>query len=137
MTESQLLALQKKGLIKGFTSTKMVKPIAKVKGSNVGCKQVQWMRWNLQYWCNEKALTLEEEYRFHPEKRYRADFAIPSLKVLIEYEGLNSEKSGHTTIGGYTKDTEKYNLAQSMGWRIIRVTVVNYKTVLQELQKFI
>ena len=66
------------------------------------------------------------EYRFHDKRRFRFDFAIPDLKIAIEYEGLNSEKSGHTTIGGYTSDCTKYNLAAIDGWRILRYTAVNY-----------
>ena len=68
-----------------------------------------------------------EEYRFHDKRRFRFDFAIPELKIAIEYEGLNSEKSGHTTIAGYTSDCEKYNIAAIRGWRVLRYTAVNYK----------
>src|SRR4051812_11455124 len=62
------------------------------------CDQVVWMHWNLLYWCNEKSLELKKEYRFDKNgRRFKFDFAIPALKIGIEYEGLNSEKSGHTT----------------------------------------
>ncbi|RPE06033.1 hypothetical protein EGT74_24380 [Chitinophaga lutea] len=75
------------------------------------------------------------EHRFHQVRRWRFDFALPAYKIGIEYEGLNSEKSGHTTLLGYTGDAEKYNEAQALGWRVIRFTVKNYKTVLTELKK--
>lgn len=74
-----------------------------------------------------------EEYRFHPKRRWRFDFAIPELMIGIEYEGLVSEKSGHTTFKGYTKDTEKYNEAQKLGWIVLRYTALNYRNFTEDL----
>jgi len=48
-----------------------------------------------------------------------------------------SEKSRHTSISGYTKDTEKYNLAGSCGWQVRRFTALNYKDLLTELNKHV
>lgn len=100
-------------------------------------KEKEWLLWNLQYFCNEKALTLETEYQFHPARKFRNDFAIPALKVAIEYEGLISQKSRHTTIKGYSSDTEKYNLQQSTGWKVFRVTALNYKSIIQTLNDYL
>jgi hypothetical protein len=96
-------------------------------------KEKDFIAWNLLYWCNEHAVVSEDEYKFHPERKFRFDHAIPSLMIAVEYEGLFSDKSGHTTPGGYTKDTDKYNLAQSMGWIVIRLTAMNYKSLIKEL----
>lgn len=82
-------------------------------------------------------MSLEEEYRFHEERKWRADFCIKEMRLLIEYEGLNSEKSGHTTLVGFTKDTEKYNAAMALGYRLVRLTVLNYKQVFREIEKFL
>ncbi len=68
------------------------------------------------------------EHRFS-ERRFRFDFAIPSKMIAVEYEGLMSEKSGHTTETGYTKDTDKYNLATKLGWQVYRFTILNYNTI--------
>lgn len=100
------------------------------------CKQVVYLKEQLTYWCMINKLTLLVEHRFNEQRKYRFDLAIKELKVAVEYEGLNSEKSGHTTLKGFTKDTDKYNLAQSEGWKILRFTVLNYKTVIHELEKF-
>ncbi len=99
------------------------------------CKQVIWMHWNILQWCKENQLEMKKEFRFKKERRWRFDFAIPSLMIGIEYDGLNSEKSGHTTLVGFTDDTEKLNAAAADGWKIYRYTVVNYKNVLQDLNK--
>lgn len=77
------------------------------------------------------------EHRFDDQRKFRFDWAVPSLNLGIEYEGLLSEKSGHLTIGGYTKDTEKYNLAAINGWTVLRYTPRNYKNIERDLLKFI
>jgi very-short-patch-repair endonuclease len=67
-----------------------------------------------------------EEFKFAPGRRFRADYAIPEHKLLIEYEGVFSAKSRHTTPVGYTRDCEKYNLAATLGYRVLRYTALNY-----------
>jgi len=78
-----------------------------------------------------------EELQFHHKRKFRFDWALPELMVAIEYEGLMSEKSGHTTIGGYTKDCEKYNLAQICGWKVLRYTAVNYQNLERDLKLYL
>lgn len=78
-----------------------------------------------------------EEHRFDDKRRFKFDWAIPELMVSIEYEGLMSEKSGHTTIKGYSKDTEKYNLAQIKGWKVLRYTALTYKNLDNDLKKIL
>lgn len=99
------------------------------------CPQVQWIHWQLKYWCEEKGYELKKELQFAKPRKFRFDFAIPELMIAVEYDGLNSEKSGHTTLTGFTKDTEKINLAISLGWKVLRYTVLNYQNVLQDIQK--
>lgn len=69
---------------------------------------------------------LRAEFRFCPGRRFRADWYIPSLNVLIEYEGIFAAKSRHTSLAGYSADCEKYNLAQIMGFKVLRYTAHNY-----------
>jgi hypothetical protein len=78
----------------------------------------------------------EQEYRFHPTRRWRFDFAWPDHKVAIEWEGIVSIKSGHTTLKGYTSNCEKYNEATLLGWSVYRFTALHQKTyVIELLQK--
>lgn len=77
------------------------------------------------------------ELKFHDVRKFRFDVAILDLKIAIEYEGLNSKKSGHTTITGYTSDCTKYNLAQIDGWRVMRYTVINYKDFPKDLNQLL
>ena len=104
---------------------------------NQPCDQVLWMGSRLAWWSLHTGIEIKKEYRFHPTRRWRFDFCLPDKRIGIEYEGLNSEKSGHTTLEGYTKDTEKYNEAQALGWKVIRFTCRNYKSVIREVEKVI
>src|SRR5690606_11247027 len=101
------------------------------------CKEVQWMHWQLVIFQDENSCKLIKEHRFHDTRKWRFDFAFPERMIAIEYEGLMSEKSGHTTLTGYTADSEKYNEAQRLGWKVLRYTVLTYKNVIQDLQKLL
>lgn len=75
-----------------------------------------------------------EELQFLDDRKFRFDWAIPSLKLAIEYEGLISKKSRHTTITGYTNDCIKYNLAVIHGWKVLRYTAKNYNQLADDLK---
>jgi len=66
----------------------------------------------------------QPEYKFHPTRKWRFDFAWPDFKVAVELEGIGnpSQKSRHTTFTGYAADCEKYNAAAELGWRVFRYT---------------
>ena len=66
--------------------------------------------------------TPEREYRFAPPRRYRADFAYPDRMLLIEVEGGVWTQGRHSRGAGFTEDCSKYNLAASMGFRVLRFT---------------
>lgn len=80
-----------------------------------------------------------EEYEFALEagRKFRFDVAFPEHKIAIEYEGIYSGKSRHTTASGYTEDTEKYNLAQELGWIVLRFTAKNYEAAATRVRKII
>lgn len=64
----------------------------------------------------------EREYRFHPDRKFRADFAYPADRLLIEVEGGIHRRGGHSSPAGITRDVEKYNLAMLSGYRVLRCT---------------
>lgn len=101
-------------------------------------KALVWLEWNLQMFCNERALTLEREYRVCQERGWRFDFFISAHRIAVEFEGgVFLPKSGHNTSQSYTKDTDKYNKAAALGIRVVRVTALNYTTVLKTLNEMI
>jgi hypothetical protein len=67
------------------------------------------------------------EFRFHPTRRWRFDYAWPSLKIALEWEGVMCKKSRHTTVVGYTSDCTKYNEATVLGWQVYRITTLQKK----------
>lgn len=74
------------------------------------------------------------EYIAIKGRRWRFDMAIPELKIAVEYEGINSKKSRHTSAVGYTGDTEKYNAAVVNGWRVLRYTALNIDNAWKDIQ---
>jgi hypothetical protein len=62
------------------------------------------------------------EFRFHPTRRWRFDWAWPSQKVALEIEGGAWTRGRHTRGKGFVRDMEKYNQAVLLGWRVLRVT---------------
>ncbi len=71
----------------------------------------QWHR--LIYNCPDPVA----EYRFHPTRKWRFDFAWPDKKVSVEVDGGQFAPRGgwHMT----DKDREKQNNAAVLGWRIL------------------
>ena len=139
-TENHIKALKVQHKILGYQFNQKVKKYYTKDGKNIPVqkkesKEKDWMAWNLMYWCNQHAVELKSEFRFDEVRKWRFDFCIPSLMIGIEYEGLMSEKSRHTTAKGFTGDTEKYNQAQQLGWKVLRFTALNYKTLITELNK--
>ncbi|MGH7239871.1 MAG: hypothetical protein ACREHG_07370 [Candidatus Saccharimonadales bacterium] len=101
-------------------------------------KEKDWMGWNLLYWSNEHAVQLLEEYQFDLNgRKWRADWAIPSLKIIVEFEGLMSDKSRHTTLLGFSGDTRKYAEASKQDWIVLRYTIITYRQVINDLNDVI
>lgn len=64
----------------------------------------------------------EREYRFHPVRRWRFDFADAEIKLAVECEGGVYSGGRHTRGKGFEGDCEKYNQATLMGWKVLRYT---------------
>ena len=64
---------------------------------------------------------LEAEFRFHAERRWRADFAHLPSRTLIEIEGGIYINGRHNRGAGFAADLEKYLEASLAGWRVIRL----------------
>jgi hypothetical protein len=82
----------------------------------------------------QAGIPFEREYRFHPSRRWRADFAVEvwvkdygggqrrELPILVEVEGGIGSTSRHLTYTGFSRDCEKYAMAAILGYRVIRAT---------------
>lgn len=60
------------------------------------------------------------EHQFHPDRKWRFDFAWLEQKVALEVEGGIWIGGGHNRGKGFAKDIEKYNEAVRLGWRVVR-----------------
>lgn len=79
--------------------------------------------------CEQMGVPLpEKEYRFHPVRRWRFDFAWPDLSVAVEIEGGVWTRGRHTRPLGYEADLEKYNTAALLGWTVLRYTPAMLKS---------
>lgn len=71
----------------------------------------------------------EQEYRFHPVRKWRFDYAFPDKKLALEVEGGVWIQGRHTRGSGFVRDVQKYNAASCLGWRLLRVTPRNLATL--------
>ncbi len=62
------------------------------------------------------------EYRFHPRRRWRFDFAWPLYKIAAEIDGGIYSRGRHVRGSGFEKDAEKRNAAVLAGWRVLHFT---------------
>jgi len=69
----------------------------------------------------EKIL-FEREYRFCPERKWRADFYIPEKRLLVECEGGVWQTGRHQRPTGLIADMEKYNAATILHFSLLRYT---------------
>lgn len=65
---------------------------------------------------------LKREFRFHEKRRWRLDFCHESSKTAIEIDGGIWVKSGHSSGTGISRDIEKSNELEYMGYRLFRFT---------------
>lgn len=77
------------------------------------------------------------EYRFHPTRRFRFDFAWVDRKIAAEVEGGVWAGGRHVRGAGYQADCEKYNLATLAGWQVYRFTsdMISDGSAIATLQK--
>lgn len=73
-------------------------------------------------------IDFEQEFKFHPDRKWRADFLITGTKILIEVEGGIWSGGRHTRGKGYIGDMEKYNSAAMMGFTVLRFSTEQVKS---------
>jgi hypothetical protein len=62
------------------------------------------------------------EYRFHPKRRWRFDYAWPDRLLALEVEGGLWVNGRHSRGSGAVADLEKYSEAAILGWKILYAT---------------
>ena len=72
--------------------------------------------------CRAHRLAPVAEYRFHPTRRWRFDYAFPGQMLAIEIEGGHHAGGRHTRGTGFENDIMKYEAAMLLGWDVYRCT---------------
>lgn len=68
------------------------------------------------------------EFKFHPTRRWRFDFAWPLWKVAVEVGGGVYNRGRHVRGSGFERDAEKRNAAVLAGWRVLHFTPRHIKS---------
>lgn len=88
-----------------------------------------------------KALKIdfEQEFKFHPDRKWKADFHLVDKKILVEVEGGIWSGGRHTRGKGYIGDMEKYNAATMMGFQVLRFSTDQVKSglAIQQIEKMV
>ena len=95
------------------------------------------MKGDLLFAILSKYWKVEKEYKFHADRGYRADYCIPSARIIIEHEGGTFIGGRHVRGTGYAKDCKKYNLATVNGWRVLRYPTINPGQIIEDIKALI
>jgi hypothetical protein len=68
-----------------------------------------------------------KEYKFHPTRRWKLDWAWPSIFLGVEIHGGVYAGGRHTNGQGFTNDREKMNEAALCGFLVIEITTQQLK----------
>ena len=84
-------------------------------------------------------IEFEQEFEFHPKRKWRADFHLVGKKILVEVEGAIWSGGRHTRGKGYIGDMEKYNAATMMGFQVLRFSTDQVKSghAIQQIEKMV
>jgi very-short-patch-repair endonuclease len=84
-------------------------------------------------------IEFEQEFEFHPKRKWRADFHLVGKKILVEVEGGIWSRGRHTRGKGYIGDMEKYNAATMMGFQVLRFSTDQVKSglAIQQIEKMV
>lgn len=75
----------------------------------------------LAYYKSCRLPSCETEYKFHPTRKWRFDYAFPFVKVAVEQQGGVWSCGKHGRGSGIIKDYEKMNEAQLHGWIVLQI----------------
>lgn len=64
------------------------------------------------------------EYKAHPTRNWRLDWAYINLKLAVEIDGVSykGQGLGHQTGKAFEANCEKLNALTELGWTILRYT---------------
>ena len=84
-------------------------------------------------------ISFEQEFQFNADRKWRADFHLIGMGILIEVEGGIWSNGRHTRGKGYLGDLDKYNAATMMGYQVIRFSTEQVKSgkAIEQIEKMV
>ena len=73
-------------------------------------------------------ISFEQEFQFNADRKWRADFHLIGMGILIEVGGGIWSNGRHTRGKGYLGDMAKYNSAQGLGYQVYRYSTEQVKS---------
>lgn len=86
--------------------------------ATAGSELEETLAWQMRI---AKLPIFEIQYKFHPTRKWAADFAFLDHRLLVEVEGGTWSNGRHNRGAGFLADCVKYNSAAALGWRIVRL----------------
>ena len=94
----------------------------KKKAPKADSEESLWERTFFEVLKRETENLPERQYQFCRWRKFRADFAWPKERVIVEIDGGVFSGGRHVTGPGFTRDCEKLTIAAGLGFRVIRFT---------------
>lgn len=76
----------------------------------------------IEYFVSQSLPRPEREYRFHPDRKWRFDYAFIYGGLAVEKQGAIFTNGRHTRGAALLKEYEKLNAAAELGWRVLFFT---------------
>ncbi len=77
------------------------------------------------------------QYQFHPKRKWRFDFAIPSLKIAIEINGGVWSNGRHSRGSGLVKEYEKMRAAAALHWYVFTYDPKSIYLITEDISMFL
>ena len=82
------------------------------------------------------AVLITSQYQFHPKRKWRFDFAIPSLKIAIEINGGVWSNGRHSRGSGLVKEYEKMRAAAVLHWYVFAYDPKSIHLITEDISRF-
>ena len=70
----------------------------------------------------QAGIPFEREYEYAHGRKFRADFALPAYRLLVEVQGGVFTRKAHGSVTGVVADMARGNEAAIAGFFVLRVT---------------
>lgn len=74
------------------------------------------------------------EYKFHPQRKWRADFCWPLHRVIVEVHGGLFIRGRHSRGAGQLADFEKQNAAEMLGFHVLQYSPQQLGDAMRDLR---